>query len=78
MEPTFDSDHYNEDLTPKKCYKCGCTKFHKKITDTLDGYVMAFNLSCAECEIILQYWDTGHYDSEMAWLSNGNKEFGRV
>ncbi len=77
MEPTFDSDNYNEDLTPKRCYKCGCATFQKKDTDSLDGYIMAFKLSCLDCGVMVQSWDTGHYDSEIAWLSNGNKEFGR-
>lgn len=81
MTPTFDSEHYNEDLTPKKCYECGCTTFHKKILqtseDTLGGHVMAFNLSCLDCGILLQFWDTGVYNAEMAWLSNGSGELGR-
>lgn len=62
MKYTFDHKHYNEDYTPKSCYKCEHTKFTQHTCATDAGHVSEYELKCANCFVRVAYWGYGYYD----------------
>ena len=62
------SDHYYEDGSPKKCWKCGCEEIKSidrdwiAVLDNGTGPITEYESRCAACNELLGYWAYGYFD----------------
>lgn len=62
------SDYYDEDGSPKRCYKCGCVEFTSKcrsmlaVLDNGTGPELETEYFCASCGVSVAYWAYGSFD----------------
>lgn len=55
-------NYYNNDGSPRKCYKCEGIEFTQNITNRIDYITMEYEVRCSNCDVVLGYWATGYFD----------------